>query len=100
MQRASLAPTAHIFVCANQRAEGDVLGPGCSEAGEALFNELKREVARRGALATLWVTKTHCLGICPKQGAACAIYPKQLIVTEAISNDAPRLVSLARGDKP
>ena len=100
MQRAVLAPTAHIFVCANSRPEDDPLGPGCSRHGELLFLELKREVARRGALSTIWVTKTHCLGICPKVGATCAIYPKQHIVTEAVPSDAPALVRLARGETP
>lgn len=100
MQRASLVPKAHIFVCANHRDESNPLGPGCGDRGEALFNELKREVAKRGALATLWVTKTHCLGICPKQGAACALYPKQLIITEAEPSDASKLVNLLYGPQP
>ncbi len=100
MRPSPLLPTAHLFVCANARPLDDPLGPGCSAAGEALFLELKREVARRGSLATIWVTKTHCLGICPKRGAACAIYPKKQIVTEAESTDAARLVSSAQGEAP
>lgn len=36
---------------------------------------MKEEVARRGRIADVWVTKTHCLGVCPKSGATVARYP-------------------------
>lgn len=68
------APRLHLFVCANRR-EGSPLGPGCGDRGEALYDALKAEVAARRAYGELWVTKTHCLGICPKRGATVARYP-------------------------
>ena len=71
MQR---SPLLHLFVCANRR-EGSPLGPGCGERGDALYDALKAEVAARGQHVTTWVTKTHCLGICPKRGATVARYP-------------------------
>ena len=64
----------HLFVCANRR-EGSPLGPGCGERGDALYDALKSEVATRRKVAEIWVTKTHCLGICPKRGATVARYP-------------------------
>jgi hypothetical protein len=64
----------HLFVCANRR-EGSPLGPGCGERGDALYDALKSEVATRRKVAEIWVTKTHCLGICPKKGATVARYP-------------------------
>ncbi|AKV04696.1 hypothetical protein AKJ09_11359 [Labilithrix luteola] len=71
--RASAAPRVHLFVCANRR-EGSPLGPGCADRGEAVYDALKREVSRRRLVADVWVTKTHCLGICPKGGATVARY--------------------------
>ena len=64
----------HLFVCANRR-EGSPLGPGCGERGDAIYDALKAEVAIRRKVAEIWVTKTHCLGICPKRGATVARYP-------------------------
>jgi len=72
--RAASSPRLHLFVCANQR-EGSPLGPGCGERGEALYDALKAEVMARRKVAEIWVTKTHCLGICPKRGATVARYP-------------------------
>jgi predicted metal-binding protein len=64
----------HLFVCANRR-EGSPLGPGCGERGDALYDALKERVASRRSFAEILVTKTHCLGICPKRGATVARYP-------------------------
>ena len=67
-------PRLHLFVCANRRDDSP-LGPGCGERGDALYDALKAEVAARGEHTTTWVTKTHCLGLCPKRGATVARYP-------------------------
>jgi (2Fe-2S) ferredoxin len=88
------APRFHLFVCANRR-DGSPLGPGCGERGEAVFDALKREVFGRGLVNPVWVTKTGCLGICPKQGATCARYPAPPggpIVTDVEPHEARALV--------
>lgn len=72
--REAISPRVHLFVCANRR-EGSPLGPGCAERGDALYDLLKRAVAASGKVADVWVTKTHCLGICPKRGATVARAP-------------------------
>jgi hypothetical protein len=93
------APKLHLFVCANRR-EGSPLGPGCGAAGEALYEALKREVFARGEVNTTWVTKTHCLGICPTQGATVARYPAKEgvspVLTEATPSDAEALLEKTR----
>jgi hypothetical protein len=96
--RASKAvPSLHIFVCANRR-EGSPLGPGCSDRGDALYEVLKREVATRGLVQSVWITKTHCLGICPRHGATVARYGPQAgaaraaILTEVEPEDGARLL--------
>ena len=71
--RVAPGPKLHLFVCANRRVAGP-LGAGCAERGDAVYDALKREVSARGAVASVWITKTHCLGICPKRGATVARY--------------------------
>src|SRR5688572_383878 len=69
-----LLPKRHIFVCANRREADSPLGSGCAERGDVLFDEFKNEVLAHGLHRDVWITKTHCLGICPKKGATVAIY--------------------------
>ena len=95
MRVAPLAPKLHLFVCANRRAADDPLGAGCGDAGDAVFDALKAEVARRGIYRAAWVTRTQCLGLCPKRGCSVAVYPKGAIVIEAEASDAPALFQAA-----
>ena len=91
------SPRVHLFVCANRR-EGSPLGPGCAERGEAVYAALKEEVARRGRVVDVWVTKTHCLGVCPKHGATVAHYippngsNASVLVAEVEPEDAERIL--------
>lgn len=92
------APRLHLLVCANRR-EGSPLGPGCGDRGEAVYDALKREVAVRGRIATTWITKTACLGICPERGATVARWPVNAdspsspIVTEVVPADIEQLLA-------
>jgi (2Fe-2S) ferredoxin len=97
MRSATLAPTVHLFVCVNRRPEGSPLGAGCGDAGDAVFDVLKEEVAKRGAYRAVWVTRTLCLGVCPKRGCTVAVYPRQRIVSEVEPADAPALFLSATG---
>ncbi len=90
--RTATSPRLHFFVCANRRLPTDPLGTGCADRGEAVYASLKSAVARHGAVATVWVTKTHCLGMCPRRGAAVARHPSTSpILTEVEVEDVPRL---------
>ena len=93
-------PRLHLFVCANRR-EGSPLGPGCGERGDALYDALKAEVAARGEHTTTWVTKTHCLGICPKRGATVARYPgSEPILSDVEVTDVTALLGPADAGAP
>lgn len=92
MRDAGLRPKLHLFVCGNRRDEASPLGAGCAERGDLVYEELKREVAARGAYSSVWVTKTHCLGVCPKMGATVAVYPSGRIVADVLPGDAPTLL--------
>ncbi len=95
MKPSPLVPALHVFVCANRREAGSPLGAGCGDAGEAVFDAMKNEVARRSAYRAVWVTQTKCLGICPKHGATVALYPQQSVVSEVAPGDAPTLFEQA-----
>lgn len=88
------SPRVHLFVCANRR-EGSPLGPGCGDRGEAVYAAMKAEVAKRGRVVDVWVTKTSCLGICPKSGCTVARYPAaapSTIIADVEPSDAAALV--------
>jgi predicted metal-binding protein len=74
MRDVPLLPQVHFFVCANRRDPGSPLGPGCGDAGDAVYDAMKEEVARRAAYRAVWVTKTYCLGVCPKRGCTVAVH--------------------------
>ncbi len=95
MKEISLLPEAQLFVCANRREEGSPLGEGCSTHGEELFTELKRRTLTSGLASRVWVTKTACLGICPKRGATVALYPVKRFFADALVSDAETLVTMA-----
>jgi hypothetical protein len=83
-----------LFVYANRR-EGSPLGPGCAERGDAVYAAMKEEVARRGRVTDVWVTKTSCLGICPKSGCTVARWPAaapSAIVTDVGPGDTAALL--------
>ena len=89
MKRAAITPQRQLFVCTNVRPAGDPLGPGCSHRGESVYTAFKSEVAARGLTARVWITRTHCLGICPARGATVADYPSGRISTEVEPADVP-----------
>ena len=94
MRDAVPAPRLHLFVCANRRDATSPLGAGCGERGDALYDDLKRGVATRGAFTTIWVTKTHCLGVCPKHGATVAAYPSGRVLSDVEPTDTDALLAL------
>lgn len=92
MQPIRLVPTTHLFVCANQREPDSPLGTGCAGHGEALYLALKDLVGRRGLVRSVWVTKTHCLGICPKGGATAVSFPAGRMWGGALAEEAAALL--------
>jgi (2Fe-2S) ferredoxin len=80
-----------IFVCANRRAAGDPLGEGCGDRGDAVFAALKKRPA-----SGVWVTRTHCLGLCPKRGCTVTIAPAMQSFVEVEESDLDAILSAAR----
>ena len=94
MQPAALRPKLHVFVCGNRRGADSPLGTGCAERGDGVYDSLKDEVARRGRVVDTWITRTHCLGVCPRRGATVAVYGEAIhaIYTEVEPGDVAPLL--------
>jgi (2Fe-2S) ferredoxin len=95
MRPAPVVPSVHVFVCVNRRDGTSPLGAGCGAAGDAVYDAMKDEVARHGAVRAVWVTRAQCLGVCPKHGCTVAIYPNQRIVADVATADVPALFASA-----
>jgi predicted metal-binding protein len=85
-------PRTHLFVCSHRRDDTSPLGPGCGARGDEVFEALKDDVARRGAFRDVWVTRTACLGVCPKQGCTVAVYPAGKLFRDVRVEDASELM--------
>jgi predicted metal-binding protein len=96
MRQEPRAPDVHLFVCANRRDASSPLGPGCGDAGERVYASMKSDVAERGAYRSIWVTKTHCLGACPKRGCSVAVYARHpvsaALFSEVVEDEARALL--------
>jgi (2Fe-2S) ferredoxin len=99
MRIAPIAPRFHLFVCTNSRPEDSPLGPGCAGAGDEVYARLKDEVTLRSRVNDVWVTRTQCLGICPRVGATVAVYPRGCILTEVDPADVPALYAREIGEE-
>ncbi|MFO0562970.1 MAG: (2Fe-2S) ferredoxin domain-containing protein [Polyangiales bacterium] len=95
MRPSSFAPRAQIFVCTNQRAADDPLVSACGATGPAVFEAVRGEVRSRAMLATLWVTRTGCLGQCPRGGCAVVVHPPGVQLVDVRPEDASSVVDLA-----
>jgi (2Fe-2S) ferredoxin len=85
-------PRLHLFVCVNERAPGDPLGEGCGARGQRVYERLKDEVRQHGDVQTVWVTRTHCLGVCPAEGCTVAVWPRGNVFRDVVASDAPALL--------
>jgi predicted metal-binding protein len=92
MKPSKFAPTAQMFVCTHARAPTDPLKSGCGAAGPPLFDALRALAAQVGATRDLWVSRAGCLGHCPREGCAVAVYPSGGQWIEATVADARGLL--------
>lgn len=89
MKTAPYRPSgSQVFVCVNRRRDDDPLGAGCGDRGDALYAACRKLVASNGLVSRIWITRTYCLGVCPRQGAAVALSPGGALLTEAEPSDA------------
>jgi (2Fe-2S) ferredoxin len=61
----------------------------------AVFAAARRVVSAQGLTASLWVTRTGCLGHCPREGCAVAVYPAGGQWVDVRAEDVDALVAHA-----
>jgi (2Fe-2S) ferredoxin len=93
MRPAPFRPAVQAFVCTNRRDAGDPLGPGCGDAGEAVWRELRGRVAGAGIGGRVWVTRTLCQGLCPRSGACVSLSPAGELWTDVSPADVAELAA-------
>jgi predicted metal-binding protein len=95
MNPARYRPRVHLFVCANARDPNDPLGGGCGPRGERVFRALKEAVRSKGLVTSVWITRTACLGLCPKTGCAVTIAPSMEYLVDVEETEALALLDSA-----
>ncbi|NBW82226.1 (2Fe-2S) ferredoxin domain-containing protein [bacterium] len=78
----------HVFVCENQRPDGDPKGCCHSKGGPELTAALKKLVAEAGLAKKVRVNRAGCLGQCA-MGTAVVIYPEGTWLSKVKAEDAP-----------
>ena len=76
-------PKLHVFVCVNDRTQRrtDMASCGPTITTETV-KQVKHWIMQNGLTHQVLITKTGCLGVCPKKGGVAVIYPSQRWVTE------------------
>ncbi|HLD85637.1 MAG TPA: (2Fe-2S) ferredoxin domain-containing protein [archaeon] len=78
----------HIFVCVNDRDEGDA----CFKRGsEGIVKALRDHVNKNGLFNKYNVSKSRCLGHCA-HGPTIAIYPDGLIFRKVSIDDTKEII--------
>ncbi len=75
----------YIFVCINERPEGDRISCGKS-CGKELHAKLKEAVKQAGLADKIRVSKSGCLDVC-EEGANILIYPENIWLNHVEMSD-------------
>lgn len=67
----------HVFVCTNEREANSAKGCCHSKGGEAVRDELKKQLAALKLLGIVRANKAGCLDQC-EHGVAVVVYPEQV----------------------
>lgn len=88
MESPSLKPALQVFVCTNERTEGDCCA---SVQGMEIFRALKTWVREQGLTKDIWITRTGCMTFCNPIGTTVVIHPQNLWFTKVGMGDVPEL---------
>lgn len=78
----------HIFVCVNERPEGDCCA---GRNSETIFNMLRDHINRNGLFHKYNITKSKCLGHCAF-GPTIAVYPDGFIFRKVSTDDVKKII--------
>ena len=85
----------YIFVCENQKPEGDC----CSEAGLKIRELLKEKIKQRGLSQKIRVSRSGCLDVC-SEGANVLLMPDNVWFKRVAEKDVEEILMVSlRGIK-
>lgn len=88
MEEVPIKYERHIFVCINERNEGDC----CSKkGGMEILRALRDHINKNGLFDRFNITKTKCLGHC-EHGPTIAIYPDGKIFRKVSETDVEEII--------
>ena len=81
----------HVFVCTNRRPDGNPKGCCASKGSEALRDQLKEAVGKRGLHKKVRINSAGCLDACAT-GPSIVVYPEGVWYGGVTASDVDELV--------
>jgi (2Fe-2S) ferredoxin len=81
----------YVFVCINERPEGERVSCGATFCGKELSEKLKDAVKAAGQAKRIRVSKSKCLDVC-EEGANVLISPDNLWLSHVEISDIPAIL--------
>ena len=81
----------YVFVCINERPEGERVSCGGTFCGKELSEKLKEAVKAAGQSKRIRVSKSKCLDVC-EEGANVLLYPDNLWFKKVEISDIPTIL--------
>ena len=78
----------HIFVCINDKEQGECCA---KKDSEKILKILREHVNENGLMGIYNITKTKCLGHC-NEGPTIAVYPEGLIFKKVTLEDTEKII--------
>ena len=81
----------YVFVCDNERPEGERVSCGGTFCGKEICEKLKEAVKHAGQSERIRVSKSKCLDVC-EEGANVLVYPDNLWFKKVEISDIPAIL--------
>ncbi len=81
----------HVFVCVNERPEGNPKGCCKSKGADAVRDELKKRLHEIGLKGAVRANAAGCLDQC-ESGVTVVVYPEQVWYGHVTVDDVPELI--------
>ena len=81
----------HLFICVNERSEGDPRGCCVSRGSQEIAAAFKKRLYARGLKRVVRANKAHCLDQCAR-GAALVVYPEGVWYGNVTLDDVDEII--------
>lgn len=81
----------HILVCVHER-ENEAMACCHDAQAELVYERLREWIFKNNQLATIWITRTACLGWCNIGGTTVVIYPAGIWYRAVQPDDVEKII--------